>query len=190
MKTYCIGFISFLVTTFATVSAPVQWAGNGHYYEAINTGGNNIDWATANNDAIAKGGYLATITTSLENQFISLTFPEAGTFQHEYWIGGFQPPGSPEPAGNWQWVTGEAFSYNNWAAGHPDNAGNGGEDRIHLFAPGSGLGDIKWDDANSSVLMHGYVVEMVPEPSTYVLWSTCAAGVLVVRARARFWGRT
>jgi hypothetical protein len=37
------------------------------------------------------------------------------------WLGGYQIPGSGEPIGEWAWVTGEAFTYNKWSLGEPNN---------------------------------------------------------------------
>jgi len=62
-------------------------------------------------------GHLATITSSAENAFIST---QLGTTQFA-WLGGEQPPGSLEPDGGWQWITGEPWVYTNWDIGEPNN---------------------------------------------------------------------
>ncbi len=115
-------------------AAPVQWeisaGGNGHWYEVIlvPTG---ISWTAARDAAIARGGYLATITSAQENDFVwgLISDPKywyeyaGGGFGGPY-IGGYQDRNSQdysEPAGGWQWVTDEPWSYTNWMDGTPDN---------------------------------------------------------------------
>ena len=82
-----------------------------------------------------------------------------GTSNVGPWVGGFQPAGSPEPAGGWQWVTGEPFSYANWLAGRPINF-NGNNDVIVYFVLGSittfGKG---WADVLQTFLGASYVTE-------------------------------
>ncbi len=57
-------------------------------------------------------GHLATVTSAEENAFIVDM-----TNSYNHWLGGYQPAGSDEPAGNWQWVTGEPWIYANWNSG-------------------------------------------------------------------------
>jgi hypothetical protein len=156
-----------------------QWTaasgGNDHYYQA-HASTATITWTDANNAAAAQGGYLATITSAAENTFVfNLVNDQTYWFQsannHGPWIGGFQPPGSPEPAGNFQWVlqpgasVAEPFSYTNWTTGEPSNDG-GTEDRIDLFKNGTGRA-ATWNDApDSNTFVRSYVVEFnTPEPS-------------------------
>jgi hypothetical protein len=99
----------------------VQWkvadGGSGHWYEAV--GGTFTTWSEANIDAQTRGGYLATITSSAEDQFVYNIIKDPSYWNVFWdggickdndgpWIGGFKPSSSP---GNWQWVTGEAWSY-------------------------------------------------------------------------------
>ncbi len=60
-------------------------------------------------------GHLASITSSAENAFIwnNLVDPSGGNI----YIGGYQPPGNPEPAVGWQWVTGEPLDFTAWLIG-------------------------------------------------------------------------
>ena len=100
-------------------------------------------------------GHLATITSEAETDFVVLNLPDAvfhiAPFVGGAWIGAFQPAGSVEPDGGWEWVTGEAFAYDNWAGGEPNNSG--GEDAVH-FWQGAGA----WNDADGG-LLKGYLVE-------------------------------
>lgn len=147
---------------------PIIWGGNGHGYEAFGVEG-GITWEDAKAAAEAMGGYLATITSEEENDFISDVLGVGST---AYWLGGFQEAGTDEPNGDWQWVTGEAFSYTNWASGEPNNLTGGNEDALAFAYFSATPGE--WNDAPSGFLygdnLGGYVVEFeVSEPGTLAL---------------------
>lgn len=119
----------------------VQDPGSGHTYEAVTSRG-SLDWTDARADAEARSfrgvsGHLVTITSRQEDEFIQEAFSQ--TLRSGPWLGGFQPEGSPEPAGDWQWVTGEPFDYDNWGDGEPND--DGGEDCIQ-YLPGPPV----WND--------------------------------------------
>ncbi len=103
-------------------AAPVEFSGNGHYYELIEE---RLSWSDARDSAVSMGGYLATITSQEEDDFID------NVFNGYFWIGGYQLEGSTEPDGGWQWVTGEDWSYTNWFSGEPSNS-VGAEDSIEI----------------------------------------------------------
>ena len=125
---------AFLI--IAPVAAyPVLNEGNGHYYEDIIATG--ITWSEANSAAQSmtyRGvqGHLATINSEDENIFIR---PMIWTLLdwNYYWIGGFQPIGSTEPDGGWQWVTGEPWTYANWDPPNPSNTGAGNENSLEML---------------------------------------------------------
>ena len=141
----------------------VLTSSNRHHYLAVTVPG-GINWFDA--DAAARflsfagaQGHLATITSQQENDFIRVNFPSALKQFVGYWLGGFQPPGSPEPGGNWQWVTGEPFIFTNWNTGEPNNAG-GTEDKLHFHTTAG-----QWNDiSGNSTGQDGYVVEFEPAP--------------------------
>jgi hypothetical protein len=102
--------------------------------------------------------------------FSTITPPNPG--------GGFVPPPQPTPTGSW--VTGEPFSYTNWAGGAPSFifAGLG---RI-LFDSSTTTDGQAWNDLPGVAAAHGYVVEFenvvatpppppatTPEPATMTL---------------------
>jgi hypothetical protein len=146
-------------------SGPVQNPANGHWYEFVESEG--ITWSDARVAAETKiflgaDGHLATIHSEQENDFVADLIAFRG------WLGGFQPPGSPEPGGGWQWVTGEPFVYDNWRPGEPNNLCNDAEDYIEMFgAPNVAIG--LWNDATNAPLLGctapagGFVVEYEPE---------------------------
>jgi hypothetical protein len=151
MKKKSVYFI-LAIAAGAYTHAAVLNPANGHLYDIV-PGAKS--WSDANAEAIAMGGYLATITSAEENDFIAATFPSA--VELGFWLGGFQP-GGPEPDGGWEWVTGEPFHYTNWAGGEPNDAG--GEDRLHFDTFGTGGGT--WNDLSDGVFpenVDGFVIE-------------------------------
>jgi len=131
---------------------PISEGGNGHTYQPISAG-ELIPWTTADQMAKEAGGYLATITSEVENEFVfnlirddySYWYVWFGTHHYGPWLGGYQLPGAVEPAQGWAWVTGEPFTYEAWSSGEPSNTAGGlNEDRIH-FA-GNGMPQAFWND--------------------------------------------
>ena len=121
----------------------VQWStalgGNGHYYQLVmpTDPSGNYSWTQAEAAAAAmtydgSPGYLATVTSAAENDFLASQFQSSlgesvqgnvPTFVpgDAAWIG-LNDVGQ---SANWTWVTGEPFSYSNWNVGEPNNsAGN------------------------------------------------------------------
>ncbi len=117
------------VTIGATLSV-VQWTtasgGNGHYYELVFPAdpSENYSWTQANAAASSmtyngSQGYLATVTSAAENAFLASQFQSSLPATGSAWIG----LADDSRIGDWTWVTGEPFSYSNWAAGEPNNPG-------------------------------------------------------------------
>jgi hypothetical protein len=152
---------------------PVYNPDNGHYYEAFCA--ERISWETAKAEAesmtyMGIPGHLATVTSEEENTFLANFYEmHCGDQYRMFWLGGFQPPGSPEPDGNWQWVTGEPFEYDNWRQGEPNDSpclyGGFSENAIDFY--GYGLGQGEWNDFcwGHYVYTSNYVVEYSPELS-------------------------
>lgn len=144
---------------------------NGHYYQAVTA--DDFSWFDAWRSAAKTNSgtcvsYLATITSQQENDFITGAFPEAS--MNGYWLGGNQLDGGAEPAGGWIWITGEPWTYTNWATGEPNDAfditDDFEEDALHFFpeafGPNYELG--VWNDQNEGpdgrdAAIQGYVVE-------------------------------
>ena len=161
------GFLS--VNPFAT-----QWTvasgGNGHYYQAILFPG-GISWDQASTSATNAGGYLATITSSAENNFLYGLISNTPDYWISdsgggdgVWFGLIKLPGPLSPT-NWTWVTGEAFTYQNWAFGQPNNV-NGFQDHAQFYSP-SGLTANTWNDAANTLdqaFVPGYIIEYNSNP--------------------------
>jgi len=152
-------------------SLPVEWpiadGGNGHMYLAVAAPA-GITWVQANSAANLAGGYLATITSAEENDFVFKLIGDE-KYWAEYtlgtsdgpWIGGYQLPGSLEPAGSWQWVIYEPFAYTNWGQGKPDNLQIEGADEncLHFLRLG-GRVPVVWNDLPHDYAgVFGYVIE-------------------------------
>ena len=89
---------------------------NGHSYKRIDT---SMTWSDAKIYAENLGGYLATITSQDENDFV---WDNLGASGPDFiWLGGTDEV----TEGTWQWVTGEAWVYENWGPGQPDDGGYG-----------------------------------------------------------------
>lgn len=92
-----------------------------------------LTWQDAKERAEADGGHLVTIASAEENAVVHALIAENPEIWYNLdvmapgedgeaglqvtlgpWIGLYQPAGSPEPAGGWTWITGEALDYSNW----------------------------------------------------------------------------
>lgn len=114
----------------------VQWTaesgGNGHYYARIFE---PMNWEDARIRAEVLGGHLATITSQAENDFVMpLCLAGGGPSS---WLGGKRIGKS------WTWVTGEPWSFANWAPGEPNNT-NGME--FYLL---NWFGSPQWNDGGN-----------------------------------------
>ncbi len=169
-----------------------QYAGTGHYYQAVNVP-TGITWLDANAAATASGGYLASILGEGENEFVFGLVNSPAFFTDLSvngdrlgpWFGARNVQG----ATNFQWTSGEAVtaaSYTNWANGQPDGYPASTETQYGQFYAGSGIGSTWGDDPSTSPPgfqnPRGYVVEYntdpVPEPSALAALGLGALGLL------------
>jgi len=183
-----IGLLCLALSVPGKVDAgPTYYAGNGHWYELV-TG--TSGWTAAKSAAesstyLDMPGYLATITSQAESDFVFGTVaPEA----QGLWLGGYQDITAPdysEPAGGWRWVTGETWAYTNWAddpgVEQPDD-GAGLEHYLETYKSDYP----QWND-NQEPQPKGHIIEygitVIPAPGALVLG---LVGVGLAWAGSRF----
>ncbi|KJU85686.1 C-type lectin domain protein [Candidatus Magnetobacterium bavaricum] len=83
---------------------------NNHTYQRIDT---PMTWADAKANCEKLGGYLATVTSDSEEQFIVNSFNQ----KYESWLGATDA----EVEGTWKWITGEKWGYTDWNPVEPNN---------------------------------------------------------------------
>jgi hypothetical protein len=158
---------SLSVTTPVLGAVPALDEASGHLYDAVAVA-EGINWIDAGTAAegMSSGscqGYLASVTSAEENDFILSNFPNVvPVIGAGYWIGGYQPPGTTPADAGWLWVSGEAFGFADWADLQPDDGGVfADEDAIHFASVSDGGfgGVIGWADLNQAETAPGYVVE-------------------------------
>jgi hypothetical protein len=187
--------LSLLALSSPVLGVPITWSvgsgGNGHSYDFIS--GTGITFSAANAAASSAGGYLVTITSAAENDFLVANFGSASLGYA--WIGA----SDAAVEGEWRWVTGpEAgsqfwdgstgtatapFNFARWAQGQPDDFLNQDFAYFALSVPGTPTGG--WLDTNNSGQGgNGYLIEFdaVPEPSLGALLGL-SSFLLVARVR-------
>jgi hypothetical protein len=151
---------------------------NGHLYKFIL---GSITWddalaAAQTQTAYGVSGYLATITSSAENTFVS------GRLTGDGWIGG----ADTAVEGAWRWMSGpesginfwngtsggSSPTYASWASGEPNQAGN--EDCAQTYVASG-----NWNDFPCFVPIAGYVAEFGSDGN---LPSVVATNISVVTA--------
>jgi hypothetical protein len=167
------------------LEAAIQWktseGGNGHFYLVI-AAPDGIRWTDAAAAANELGGYLATILSPAENEFVTGLVDAQDLWRNDFqgpWLGGFQPPGSAEPDGGWEWLNGDGGfgaedmgAFTDWCSGEPNNSGaHWPEDSLHLLYPNERCWNDELGDRSATpefpLAVVAYVVEWntAPEPS-------------------------
>ena len=85
----------------------------GHYYYLF-TGGVASSYEEARQYCIYKGGYLATITSKEENDFLYTYITNLGVENAYFGLS------DSENEGKWEWCNGESSSYTNWHTDEPN----------------------------------------------------------------------
>jgi len=199
-KITLVATVSAIATLSATdcIAAPIQWSsdfgGNDHWYE-LNL--DAMDWQSAATEAENRGGYLATVTSAAENQFLQFLL---APFHEDFWIGG----SDADSEGSWYWMTGDEAGqqfwesgkksgsavngmYNNWGFTEPNDSGNG-EDYLAYTRSIASLGFYGWNDLNGdnneySIIEYNDDPNAVPEPSTAALALAGLAGLALRRRK-------
>lgn len=129
-----------------SLATPVQWTidegGNDHWYETIHVE-TDICWSDARTQAEELGGYLVTITTQEEQDFVA-AISDSSIWS---WMGGWKNPKS-----GWQWITGEPWSHANW---HPNEPSGDGAALVKDYGNNHPL----WNDTWDCNVMPGFIIE-------------------------------
>jgi len=133
----------------------IQWptsnGGNGHWYR-LASNDNGINWNGAKAAAESVGGHLVTSNSSQEDDFVRDNLVECtsdGVPNKAAWMGGQKLDGS------WTWITGEVWSYENWAANDPNSSD---PDAVLNFHP-TESDNCGWADVSPGDLWNYYVIE-------------------------------
>ncbi len=110
---------------------------NGHYYY-LYTGGIASTYDEAVQYCNGKGGYLATLTSQEENDFVYSYISQQGCESAYFGLS------DSVNEGHWEWCTGEPLNYTNWHGGEP-NSENSKEDYALFYYKYS---DGTWNDGN------------------------------------------
>ena len=165
-----------------TVVQPMQWkledGGNGHWYEAVSVP-EGLTWLQAKAEAEARGGYLATLTSEAEDQFVAFTIADSDTVWN--FDGGvtrgpyFGGQRTEDETGGcdlntMQWVTGEPWGYTRWHSGNPNEDCTSG---IQFW----GYAQRTWQDQvdDDATRANGYIIEYTMLPGT-PLGGCCLGG--------------
>ena len=93
---------------------------NGHKYQRFDT---SKTWTEARDYCESLGGHLVTITSAEEQSFVA-DLVSGGT-KYAYWLG------ADKLSGSYRWITGENFTYSNWASGEPNSCS--GEFYVQMY---------------------------------------------------------
>ena len=135
-----IGLLIILPTNAATSSDVPSDAVefNGHYYKVFDE---SISWSSAKTYCESIGGHLVTINSQEEQDFLIVEANNKS--KRNYWIGAY-----PEN-GTFHWVTGEDFSYTNWASGEPNNVFNM-QNAVMMYTKRASYPAGTWNDENEN----------------------------------------
>lgn len=161
-RTVHAGTVNF--TALITAPDEVFFPGNGHVYEIVgpsDISSNDALVAAAARTKHGAQGYLATITTQAEQDYVGSRLGGDG------WFGA----SDDETEGDWKWITGPETGtsfwngmsapsgtpvgglYSNWAWGEPNDVG--GENCAQFYSDGTGWNDLDCEDDN----LEYYIVE-------------------------------
>lgn len=143
---------------------------NHRYYLSNSTS----TWIGARLSSIIAGGHLVTITSQLENAFVS------SQYTSQAWIG----LTDESQEGAFEWVTDEPLNYSKWWTGQPDNY-DGGEDYGEINYGGLGY----WNDQKNDHSWDGTPVKHILEIDQLTLSSILSfpldSGILEANSTAQ-----
>ena len=138
---------------------------NGHFYYVYNLDTVST-WNEAKQYCENQGGYLATITSPEENEFVYSYLNDVG-YESAYF--GFT---DLDEEGIWVWDNGEVSSYTNWHSGEP-NGENPNEDFAMFYYKYS---DGTWNDGDFGKQTVNSGVVFICEWGEYIVGTTPTSG--------------
>jgi choice-of-anchor C domain-containing protein len=154
-----------LLDTYPMTRWTTAEGGNNHWYQTVQVLG-GLTWHEARDVAADRGGYLATMHSTAENNFCYNLLNDPVLWYIDGWGSGIGPwlGGYELGEGTWFWVTGEPWTFWAWASGEPNNLG-GNEAFLHFFSNTGSLMNNTWNDVGANVMIHGFLVEWSrPQP--------------------------
>ncbi len=156
----------------------------GHKYALTETHGGSSDgfgtWDDCEAEAVIAGGHLVTINDTDENNELMIFFIDELIAQNFLWIG-FNDVAEE---GTWVWVSGEPVTFTSWYGSEPNNQ-SPGEDYGVLE---QWLDPVQWNDwgpdKGDFYPIQG-IIEIVPEPSAFVLLGLGALMLSTRRSRRK-----
>ena len=181
MRLASLSVLALAMAAQTAQAAPIQWTlesgGNGHSYELlVDTG--YVDHATALDVVAGLGGYLVTITSQAEQDFLNAVINPNSVLA---WLG------ASDAASENDWFWDEPggpveFDYTNWAAFEPND--NNGEDVLHGWWGAGG----SWNDiypSYTSVVLVEYSPAAVPVPAALPMLGAGIAALVALRRRKK-----
>lgn len=127
---------------------------NGHFYQRFDLPG---IWMQGKLHCEEQGGYLATITSLKEDEFVHVKVLNRLPGLSYFWIGGTDE----DTEGAWRWVSGETWDFQNWQAGEPNNKAGFEHCLCYKSARGKLPG---WNDYSCLEQTFGFVCEWDSDP--------------------------
>lgn len=146
------------ISQAASVQFPVAQGGTGNTYEVVFDA--SLDQGAAIDRASSLQGHLVTITSSSEQAFVESLLSTSNAPTGSYWMG-------LERAGldQFRWLTDEAFAYNHFAGGEPNNF-QGVENAGQIYWAQDAVSDVfnrrgSWNDAPASGYTAGDISDLI-----------------------------
>lgn len=158
-----------------------QWNGNTYHL----TSRALISEAQAYAESL--GGNVITINSQAENDFINNTWGDGGVSAYAGTTGGLGIGlNDVDDEGNFTWYSGEAFTYNGFHPGEPNN-GSDGEDNVVYILGGTNTDRLThWNDINDIYDRHS-IIEIGPMndvPAPLVMTSLFLVPLLLRRRKS------
>ena len=169
-----LGRILTAATATLALSLTSAWAdsniitnpGNKHDYQRFDS---SRGWHAAKAYCEKLGGYLATITSKAEQDFIWANFGITNAQTEGFWLGA----SDEDKEGVWRWVSGERWKYSNWHSTQPNNAGSYQQHYLFMASVNFDVPAVHsyWGDFSSLNTMGGSGNDVAHPVSTLCEWN-------------------